>query len=106
MSSFSYEVWKKPSSNPHSNAWRHRISIDGQVISSGYCIDMVQLVESFCGSGDYFILTCSCGEPGCAGLFIPFHVEHLGGGIIRWHIEASRMVGCAKDGIHCSWRAK
>jgi hypothetical protein len=87
MATFEYQVRKKPSSNPRSNAWRHGIYIDGQCISSGYCIDMRALVESFEAPGDYFFLTCSCGEPGCAGLSIPFHVAHLGDGIIHWQIE-------------------
>lgn len=85
MATFEYKVWKKLSPNPRSNAWRHEILIDGQSVSSGYCIDMRSVVESFFTPGDYYILTCSCGEPGCAGLFEPFHVAHLGDGIIHWH---------------------
>lgn len=46
---------------------------------------MRAVVESFFTPGDYYLLTCSCGEPGCAGLFEPFHVAHLGDGIIHWH---------------------
>lgn len=46
---------------------------------------MRSVVESFFTPGDYYLLTCSCGEPGCAGLSEPFHVAHLEDGIIYWH---------------------
>lgn len=62
----------------------HELLIDGQSISSGGCIDMKTLIRSLEEPGDYFLLTCSCGEP-CAGLD-PFHVQHEAGGIIYWHI--------------------
>ena len=86
MSTFEFAFRKKPS-NPRPSAGWFEILIDGQSISSGYRIDRNALLESFAGSGDYWLLTCSCGEPGCAGLFIPFHVTHLGDGVIHWHIE-------------------
>lgn len=87
MATFEYKASKKPSANLRSNVWRHEILIDGQSISHGYVIDMQAVVASFAAPGDYFLLTCSCGVPECAGLFQPIHVAHLGDGIIHWHIE-------------------
>ena len=43
------------------------------------------LVESALRPGDYFLLTCGCGDPGCNGLFEPFEVRH-DDGKITWHI--------------------
>lgn len=61
------------------------IMVDGLPISSGYHIDYFDLVSSAIEEGDYFILTCSCGDAGCAGLFTPIKIQHTPDTII-WHI--------------------
>lgn len=39
-------------------------------------IDLNQLRSSLDENGNFFIWTCSCGSPGCAGLFNGIHVIH------------------------------
>jgi len=87
MATFEYQVEKKSSSNPRSKAWTHELYLDGQCLSAGYCIDLAALLRSFEAAGEHFILTCSCGEPGCAGLFVPFQVVHHDDKLIHWRIE-------------------
>ena len=86
MSTFQFEFRRKPS-NPRPSAGWFEVMIDGQSISHGYHLETGELIKSFEGSGDYWLLNCSCGVPECAGLYAPFHVTHLGGGVIHWHIE-------------------
>lgn len=47
-------------------------------------VDLSQLQLSLEKSGTFFIWTCSCGAPGCAGLFHGVDVKHLGDQAI-WH---------------------
>ncbi|MBF0594984.1 MAG: hypothetical protein HQL22_08440 [Candidatus Omnitrophica bacterium] len=50
-------------------------TIDHVKLSTG-TIDLWALIGS-CGiSDEYWMLTCSCGEPGCAGIELPFTVVH------------------------------
>ena len=42
-------------------------------------VDLNQLEESLDNDGTYFIWTCSCGAPGCAGLFDGVVVKHVDG---------------------------
>jgi hypothetical protein len=49
----------------------------------GY-VDLNQLRSSLNGTGNYFIWTCSCGYPGCAGLVNGVDVTHSNGKTI-WH---------------------
>jgi hypothetical protein len=39
-------------------------------------ISFHNLLDSANGSGDYFIITCACGDPGCAGIAEGIHVTH------------------------------
>ena len=59
--------------------------VDEIVILTDFCIDYKALVRSAREEGDYFILTCSCGDAGCAGLFAPIQVRHHAESI-AWHI--------------------
>lgn len=59
--------------------------VNDQCLSEGLVVDMRILAASMKGPGEYDILTCSCGEPGCAGVWqgiIVFHYYDL----IRWLI--------------------
>ena len=47
-------------------------------------VDLNQLRTSIEENGTYFIWTCSCGAPGCAGLFHGVHVIHSNEETI-WH---------------------
>ncbi|MHB9022678.1 MAG: hypothetical protein ACYC7E_00675 [Armatimonadota bacterium] len=55
---------------------QEELIVDGTVLNDEYAIDYVELVTSCFKPGEYYILTCSCGEPGCAGLFSPIKVIH------------------------------
>jgi len=49
------------------------------------CLDIVKLAASLAAPGPYYILTCGCGDHGCAGLHQPIDVQHVGTTIV-WHI--------------------
>ena len=51
------------------------IFIDGERFGRGYATDFIELACSGVSDGDYFLLTCGCGEPGCAGLTEPIEVR-------------------------------
>lgn len=46
-------------------------------------LDLEQLQSSLNADGDFFIWTCSCGVPGCAGMFDGVRVTH-GNGKTAW----------------------
>lgn len=47
-------------------------------------IDLSELERSLAVDGTYFIWSCECGAPGCAGRFSGVRVEHSNG-VVRWH---------------------
>ena len=47
-------------------------------------VDLNHLKTSLDRDGTFFIWTCSCGDPGCAGLFDGVRVTHSGGRTL-WH---------------------
>ena len=47
-------------------------------------LDLTQLRSSLCNDGAFFIWTCSCGAPGCAGGFEGVKVAHIEE-ITTWH---------------------
>lgn len=47
-------------------------------------LDLNQLRSSLIDDGIFFIWTCSCGAPGCAGRFEGVKVAHLDG-VTTWH---------------------
>lgn len=50
--------------------------INGQEFGDAYFLNLTAIVQSCQGSGEFFMLTCTCGEPGCAGLFKGIQVTH------------------------------
>ncbi len=50
-----------------------------------YAIDMPELLFTIDYDGDFFPVTCTCGAPGCAGVFRPTTVRHQAG-LVRWHV--------------------
>ncbi|MDP1591990.1 MAG: hypothetical protein Q8M07_29790 [Prosthecobacter sp.] len=86
MARFEYIVKNLKRANPRSVRRSVMLRIDGEVLNLGYVLSEDVLVQSLEEPGDYWLLTCGCGEPGCAGLFTPFEVEHLEDGIIHWHV--------------------
>jgi hypothetical protein len=66
-----------PTKNAQNELWlRTVITIDGTELFPNDCVEIVQLVASLYEPSGYFIFTCSCGEPGCAGWFQPVRVTH------------------------------
>lgn len=50
-----------------------------------YATDLHALLASTETSGELFILTCWCGEPGCAGLKQGIHVSR-DSTVVKWHL--------------------
>lgn len=69
--------------------WIGMLSIDDCHLYEKYAIDYVDLAKSAIAGGDYYILTCSCGFPGCARINEPIKVMHEGGRIY-WHVTDPR----------------
>ncbi len=63
------------------------IEIDGNVLTNFdvYATDLHELIRSSERAGEYFILTCWCGYPGCAGIRRGIQVRHEHGNIF-WHL--------------------
>lgn len=62
-----------------------QIVIDQQVFTAfdHGPIDLSELERSLAADGAFFIWTCECGAPGCAGRFGGVRVEHANG-MVRW----------------------
>ena len=69
--------------------WIGMLSIDDCLLNENYAIDYIDLAKSAIAGGDYYILTCGCGYPGCARLDEPIKVTHEADRIC-WHITDPR----------------
>ena len=54
----------------------YNLQINGQLFQPNVWLDLTALVKSCQWSGPLDIFTCSCGEPGCAGIFQEIEVNH------------------------------
>ena len=72
-----------------------RLSVDGVQLSDEFSVNWKNLVESCFNDGDYFILTCVCGDPGCAGIERAFQISCVGKNI-KWEIPKP-ITGCHSD---------
>mgnify|MGYP003972694647 FL=1 len=71
----------------HKGETVEEILVDGEVVNSGLTIDFYSLVSSAQGWGDFFILTCSCGEASCIGLSEDDKIKGTQtDSTIKWHI--------------------
>lgn len=52
------------------------LAINGQVAVADFAIDISALYNSAQGSGEFFIWTCDCGIPECAGIHYGIQVTH------------------------------
>ena len=50
------------------------LTVDDYLINEDFALDLRELANSCRFDGEHFILTCGCGEPGCAGIFDGFYV--------------------------------
>lgn len=52
------------------------LRVNGDLFTSDVTLDIAALVDSTRGSGEFYIFTCGCGEPGCAGIWHGVIVLH------------------------------
>lgn len=52
------------------------LRIDGRSMLMRCTLDLRELVESTKRGGEFWIFTCGCGEPGCAGIEAPVQVMY------------------------------
>ena len=62
-----------------------KLLINGMEVYPGYCIDWRDLVASLVSAGEYEFFVCTCGEAGCAGLFVPQEIAYEGD-TITWKV--------------------
>lgn len=69
-----------------------KLLIDGTEMYPGYHIDWRTLVESILYDGDHDFYVCSCGEFGCAGIFVPQEVRYENN-LIIWKVVEPKPEG-------------
>lgn len=63
------------------------LTVDGQYLHEvGVYIDPVDLVASASMSGEFFIYTCDCGNPGCQGIHDGVMVSHTSEKVV-WRLK-------------------
>lgn len=72
--------------NRASVKWYERLLVDDEFFSRGYCLDFGELVKSLESDGEFYFLTCECGEPGCVGVTDGVIVRHSPG-LVHWHVR-------------------
>ena len=84
---FSYSYLDKPLQDGYvSRNISYKCTIDGQPFYT--YLDFSSFVDSTKSEGEFFLVTCSCGEPGCAGIFDGVLITHEGE-LIRWKVPNS-----------------
>jgi len=53
------------------------LEINERPFHTEFILDISELAKSCQSSGEFFIFTCGCGYPACAGIFDGFQIEHL-----------------------------
>jgi hypothetical protein len=72
--------------NHYHPPWGHEAFAGEQFLNDdGWHLNWMDLTRSALQPGDYFIITCSCGEAACARLNDPVQVIHADD-MIGWHI--------------------
>ena len=71
--------------------YRLLLRVDGELLldvyEAGYGFDLGELVRSLAGDGDYFILTCACGNAGCVGIEAAVRVVHEAASV-EWRLTS------------------
>ena len=52
------------------------LRVDDHALLEGFTMDLRELVASTRRNGEFWIFTCGCGEPGCAGIEEPVRILH------------------------------
>jgi hypothetical protein len=60
------------------------IVVDETLLNDKYCVNYGALIGSVRGNGEYFILTCTCGIPECAGIYKGVEVKFINN-FVEWH---------------------
>ena len=58
------------------SGWTGYIYVDDCLIEEDWTIDWIEMAKSAIEPGGYFIFTCGCGVPECAGIYDPVMVTH------------------------------
>ena len=66
----------------HRKALHPQIWLDGVHFGQKFAIDFRALFNSLCEEGEYFIFTCSCGEPACDSIDSGVNVRFAGNEVI------------------------
>ena len=53
------------------------LEINGRPFHTEFVLDISELAKSCQSSGEFFIFTCGCGYPACAGILDGIQIEHL-----------------------------
>ncbi len=66
------------------------LAIDDQLLVNPkhdhLAIDLAELVKTLEDDGEFFIITCTCGDPGCAGIMEGVKVHH-NGKMVYWQFR-------------------
>jgi hypothetical protein len=80
-----HQITGDGSSAYYDHYWAGSLYVDDLFLNEKYAIGLMDLTKSAIVDGEYYILTCGCGDSGCAGLDEKFKVTHENG-LIKWHI--------------------
>lgn len=71
------DIKASDTSNQPNYVLTQAVFINGENLAPKYPIDLRELVKSCQLSGEFFIVTCGCGVPECAGIEDGIRVSHL-----------------------------
>ncbi len=74
--------------NNNTNYLIFEIFVDGQMLVdfTYYAVDLEEITKSISHDGQFYIITCHCGVPGCAGIGKGIEVLHAQG-LVLWTIR-------------------
>ena len=74
--------------DPKLNQIVTELSVDGQLLPDfnleSLSVDLSALEQAARASGEFYIVTCICGYPNCAGIKQPIRIDHADGRV-RWY---------------------
>lgn len=72
-----------------------------RIIGDEYSFDLGELLSSAQVPGNYFIVTCSCGIPECAGIYEPVRVTHTKDDYVWFLVEpVAGTISIPKDDLN------
>jgi hypothetical protein len=80
MDFLTIRTYIRPGDVEHSHELLAEIDVNGMMLTDektcSTAIDLLALTQSMSNDGRYFIITCTCGDPGCAGIDQGIKVIH------------------------------